>query len=81
MSFNLDGYVLRPSRIAPGNASSTGEVTVGVDRDHVDPTDFGYDLSVSRVVEPCGDMYRAAVLGRPEAAQEEYLFWLRLNHD
>jgi len=75
VGFNLDGYVLRPARIAPGNAQSTGEVTVGVDRDHVDPTNFGYDLSVSRVVEPAADMYRAAVLNRPVAEQEEYLIW------
>jgi hypothetical protein len=80
MGFNTNGYVLRPARLATGNARSTGEATTGVDRDHIDPADLtalGYDTAPSRPVEPYADMYRAAVLLKPEsrATTEEYIIW------
>jgi hypothetical protein len=80
VGFNTNGYVLRPGRLATGNARSTGEATTGVDRDHILPADMtalGYEIAPSRPVEPYADMYRAAVLLKPEsrASTEEYIIW------
>ena len=71
MGFNTNGYVLRPARLATGNAVSTGEATTGVDRDHIegssgDPSvvtmaTLGYDILPTRPVEPYADMYRAEI--------------------
>ena len=79
MGLEIDGYVLRPARSAPANATTTGEAVSGVDRCHVplaDPSAFNYFLPVhQRPVAPFADMYRAAVLLRPESGKEEYLLW------
>lgn len=80
MGFNLNGYVLRPARLATGNAVSTGEATTGVCRDHIEPGtmgSLGYDILPSRPVEPYADMYRAAVLLRPDkrVGTDEYIIW------
>ena len=75
MSFYLNGYVLRPARVAPGNAPSTGEALTGVDRGHCLPQEHGHELSTTRPVQVAADMYRAAVLERPDRASEEYLIW------
>ena len=77
MGFNLSGYVLRPARVATGNASSTGEATSGVSRDHLSPAEMlaaGYEIPAPRDVEPYADMYRAAVLLRG-GGTDEYLVW------
>ncbi len=81
MSFDLDGYVLRPARAATGNAQKTDEATTGVDRDHIYPDQSGFTPYLARPtegpVEPYADMYRAAVLLQPEsrAATQEYCFF------
>lgn len=81
MSFDLDGYVLRPARAATGNAQKTDEATTGVDRDHIYPDQSGFAAYLARPtegpVEPYADMYRAAVLLQPEsrAATQEYCFF------
>ena len=80
MSFDLSGYVLRPARSASGNSTSTGEATSGVSRDHVSEAELlaaGYAITVTRPVEPYADMYRAAVLQRPDdrAGTDEYMIW------
>ena len=77
MGFNLDGYVLRPARVATGNSQTTDEATTGVDRDHITPaklTTLGYSVVPGTPVEPYADMYRAAVLLQPDsrAARQEY---------
>lgn len=78
MGFNLDGYVLRPARVAGGNSRSSGEATSGVSRDHVSPAEMsalGYTLLPPRVVAPYADMYRASVLLAPTEEAEQYLVW------
>jgi hypothetical protein len=70
-------YVLRPSRSAGGNSSTTDEATTGVDRDHLYPEEFPAAYVVKPTdgpVEPYGDMYRAAVLLQPSdrAGKQEY---------
>ena len=70
-------YVLRPSRSAGGNSSTTDESTTGVDRDHLYPEEFPAAYVVKPTdgpVEPYGDMYRAAVLLQPSdrAGKQEY---------
>ena len=80
MGFNLNGFVLRPARVATGNSTSTGEATTGVCRDHIsaaDMTSLGYSIAPGRDVEPYADMYRAAVLDRPtgHTGTEEYIIW------
>ena len=75
MGFYLDGYVLRPARVGRGNSPATAEATSGVDRDHCQPADYGYDLNTTRDVAPYADMYRAAVLDRPDRVSEEYCVW------
>lgn len=80
MALNLDGWVLRPAKIAPGNAPSTGEVTTGVSRDTMTPSEVsgvGYASPPTEVVEPWADMYRASTLERPASRRysEEYLLW------
>jgi len=77
VGFNLDGYVLRPSRSATGNSKATDETITGVDRDHILPSvmgSLGYEVLPSNPVEPYADMYRAAVLLQPtdRAAKQEY---------
>lgn len=72
--------MLRPARLATGNAPSTGEVTSGVSRDTITPgeiTSLGYDSVPGAVVEPWADMYRASTLERSSdrRSQEEYLIW------
>ncbi len=82
MRSNLNGYVLRPSRLATGNSPSTAEATSGVSREHIDPTDLislGYEVVPipTRPLEPYADMYRASVLLRPErrVGTDEYIIW------
>ena len=79
MGFNLNGYVLRPARLASGNSPDSNEAVTGVDRDFIQPDtmkDLGYEelMVPAEPVEPYGDMYRAAVLEKPESRQgtEEY---------
>lgn len=79
MGFDFDGYVLRPPRVATGNAQSTGEATSGVDRDHKNLTGFTAGLApTGRPPEPFADAYRAAVLLRSDAGVE-YLLWAANN--
>ena len=79
MGFDFDGYVLRPPRVATGNAQSTGEATSGVDRDHKSLTGYTSGLEpTGRPPEPFADAYRAAVLLRSEAGAE-YLLWAANN--
>lgn len=79
MGFDFDGYVLRPPRVANGNAQSTGEATSGVDRDHKDLTGYTAGLApTGRPPEPFADTYRAAVLLRSDAGAE-YLLWAANN--
>lgn len=90
MGFNLNGFVLRPARVASGNDPDTNEAVTGVDRDHILANDrsppvanettlesLGYDARPTEaavLVEPYADMYRAAVLERPQDKQstEQY---------
>ena len=79
MGFDFDGYVLRPPRVAGGNAQSTGEATSGVDRDHKTLTGYTSGLEpTGRPPEPFADAYRAAVLLRSDAGTE-YLLWAANN--
>ena len=79
MGFDFDGYVLRPPRVATGNAQSTGEATSGVDRDHKTLTGYTSGLApTGRPPEPFADAYRAAVLLRTDAGAE-YLLWAANN--
>lgn len=79
MGFDFDGYVLRPPRVATGNAQSTGEATSGVDRDHKTLTGYTSGLEpTGRPPEPFADAYRAAVLLRTGAGAE-YLLWAANN--
>ena len=73
MSIDLTGYVLRPPRSAPSNATSTAATENGVLRDNKDfpgafplPGDF---------VELSGDQYRAAVIQNPSSTTQEHLVW------
>jgi hypothetical protein len=78
MSFNFDGYVLRPARFAGANAPSSSEATSGVSRAHITPAEMGglgYDDTPARPVEPYADQYRASFLLSPEQAEEEYLIF------
>jgi hypothetical protein len=77
VGFNLNGYILRPARVAGGNSPDTDEATTGVERDHITPvvmTGLGYQALPSKPVEPYADMYRAAVLQKPadRASTVEY---------
>ena len=77
MGFNLNGYILRPARVAGGNSPDTDEATTGVERDHITPdtlSGLGYLATPTRPVEPYADMYRAAVLQKPDSQSgtEEY---------
>jgi len=77
VGFNLNGYILRPARVAGGNSPDTDEATTGVERDHITPTvmtGLGYQALPTKPVEPYADMYRAAVLQKPtdRASTEEY---------
>jgi len=79
VGFNLDGYVLRPARVASGNSPDTNEATTGVDRSQMDGAEMatlGYTVAptggrFTTAVEPYGDMYRAAVLQKPESREAE----------
>jgi len=78
MSFNFDGYILRPARFAGSNAPSSSEATSGVSRAHITPaemTGLGYDDAPARAVEPYADQYRASFLLSPEQSEEEYLIF------
>jgi len=76
MGFSFDGRVLRPPRVAPTNAKTTGEPVTGVIRDArvVPPV---YDLSAQspEFVDARADQYRAAILEAPGTAPVEYLVW------
>lgn len=77
MGFNLNGYILRPARVAGGNSPDSDEATTGVDRDHITPDSLdvlGYVALPDKPVEPYADMYRAAVLLKPSdrTSTEEY---------
>lgn len=73
VGINFSGYVLRPPRIAPGNANSTGEPSNGVVRDIRVPPERTAAQPV--IVDLAGDQYRAAVLQAPGSATPEYLVW------
>lgn len=76
MSIPADGFVLRPPRVAPSNATSTGEALTGVLRDHKPlPVSSAFYTSPDDLFEPHADMYRASVLRNPDGDQEEYLVW------
>jgi len=78
LSFDIQGYVVLPARFASGNASTTGEATSGVSRDHVVLDPSIYTLAPADIpVEPYADMYRAAVAQRPveRQAPDQYLIW------
>ena len=75
MGFYLDGYVLRPARVAPANAPSTSEATTGVSMDHALPQDHGYNTALTDPVNVCGLMYQAAVLDNPTTSTDEYCIW------
>ena len=80
MALNLNGWVLRPAKLAPGNSPSTGEATSGVSRDTITPAELsalGYQSLPLEVVEPWADMYRASTLEKPDSRRysEEYLLW------
>ena len=75
MGFYLDGYILRPARVAPANAPSTSEAMTGVNVDHVRPQDYGYQSTTSDPVTVNGLMYQAAVLNRPSTSTDEYCIW------
>ena len=84
MGFDLNGYVLRPARVATGNSSDSDEATTGVDRDHITVTTMtalGYVVLPTDPVEPYADMYRAAVLLQPadRAASREYCMFAASN--
>ena len=73
MSLNTTGFVLRPPRTAPANATTTGEVTNGVSRDHKAlPGSYAFAVPFA---ETSADQYRAAVLQNPQEPSEEYLVW------
>ena len=77
MSFDKQGYVLKPARLATGNSSSTGEAVSGVPREHIYPSEMtalGYDIEPSQPVEPYADMYSAAVLEAPEDITQYAVF-------
>jgi len=83
VGFNLNGFVLRPARVASGNDPDTNEAVTGVDRDHILANDrspavdneetlesLGYEVrpvGTGVLVEPYADMYRAAVLEKAES--------------
>lgn len=75
MGFYLNGYVLRPARVAPANSPSTSEATSGVSHDHILPQDYGYHTSPTAPIDVCGLMYQAAVLNRPVPSTDEYCLW------
>ena len=75
MGFYLDGYILRPARIAPANAPTTSEATTGVVHDHVKPQDYGYQSATTNPIDVCGLMYQSAVLNRPTPSTDEYCVW------
>ena len=61
MGFKLNGFVLRPARVASGNAQDSNEAVTGVDRDHI--------LSNNRTVSPPAGEVTLESLGyqvRPE---------------
>ena len=73
MSIDLTGYVLRPSRSAPSNATSTAATGNGVLRDNKDfPGAFPLP---GDLVELAGDQYRSAVIDNPASATQEYIVW------
>ena len=73
MAFNTSGFVLRPPRIATGNARTTGEADSGVVRDHKDLP--GAFTETATFVEATADQYRAAVLDNPNGTEDEFLVW------
>lgn len=73
MAFSTNGFVLRPARTASGNATSTGEATTGVLRDHAD-LPGSYDHPGTRV-EISADQYRTTVIQSPLGETEEFLVW------
>ena len=75
MGFYLDGYILRPARVAPANAPTTSEASTGVVHDHVQPQDYGYSSNVDNPIDVCGLMYRSAVLDRTSQSTDEYCIW------
>jgi hypothetical protein len=61
VGFKLNGFVLRPARVASGNAQDSNEAVTGVDRDHI--------LSNNRMVSPPAGEITLESLGyqvRPE---------------
>lgn len=82
MSFDFSGYVLRPIRTAPSNASTSGEPESGVVRG-VSPIPTAYALDRTTpapfnqpdLVEVWADQYRAAILLSDEEQTTEYLLW------
>ena len=74
MGFDFSGFVLRPPRTAPSNATTTEEASNGVDRDFK-PLSSDYEIASPDLVEIAADQYRTAVLLRPNDSQTEYLVW------
>ena len=77
MSFYLQGYVLKPARLATGNSSNTGESKTNVSREHITPakmTALGYDSVPTVPIEPYADMYKVAVLDSPEDSIQYAVF-------
>lgn len=80
MGFNFDGYVLRATRNATPNASTSAEPSNGVLRDvrAVPSAPNTYDFSGALVpdfIETYADQYRASVLESPGTTSTEYLIW------
>lgn len=71
MSLNFQGFVLRPPRIAPANAVTTGSATSGVVRD-VKALPSSYDLPGPELVDAAASQYKSAIL-LPNGETEEYL--------
>ena len=76
MAINTDGFVLRPPRSAPSNATSTGEAATGVFRDHKPlPSTYDYYDSADDLAEVAADQYRAITIDDPDQQTTEFLLW------
>lgn len=82
MGFNLEGYVLRPGRVATSNSTASGEATTSVNFNHdseANLSDWYGSVAPSRTVAPYADMYRAAVLGNPDLGTDQYCLFAASN--
>jgi hypothetical protein len=69
----ITGYVLKPTRSAPSNATTTGPSDSAVPREHTD-LPGGYVVP-GTFVDVAGDQYRSAILHSPRGGVTEYLLW------